>query len=111
MARWIICQTKEAKRSKIAGTAGEIVGNFVRIYYVHNVLAQGFEVVGGGGYLYKWVAHCGLHTDYPDSGFMVVLLSLLKSSVRIEFQMTPRPLPCDTFYISNFHSPSYNLAQ
>jgi len=48
MARWIICQTKEAKRSKIAGTAGEIVGNFVRIYYVHNVLAQGFEVVGGG---------------------------------------------------------------
>jgi hypothetical protein len=48
MARWIICQTKEAKRSKIAGTADEIVGNFVRINYVYNAFTKLCRFMEGG---------------------------------------------------------------
>jgi hypothetical protein len=34
MAWWIICQTKEAKRSKIARIADEMVENFISINYI-----------------------------------------------------------------------------
>jgi len=101
MVRWIICQTKEAKRSKIAGTADEIVGNFVRINYVYNACKRLCRCRGGGDIfmigtpgLELWSAHrlswLRLYAGFTQS---------LEASVRVELQMTPRPLPMTRFTI------------